>query len=72
VTVRDREFHAQPLVCAAEGSRGRPQEGRDHTAVGHMLLDAGSPVDWEAGEEPAEGILEILAEWRRLQAARRP
>ncbi|MPZ21412.1 MAG: hypothetical protein GEV06_26490 [Luteitalea sp.] len=71
VTVRDREFHAQPLVWAAEGSRGRPQDGRDYPAVGQMLLDAGSPVDWEAGDEPAEEILEILAEWRRLHAARR-
>jgi hypothetical protein len=30
------------------------------------LLEAGSPVQWEQpGEEPAEGILEIVAGWQR-------
>jgi ankyrin repeat protein len=71
VTIRDREFHAQPLVWAAEASRGERADGRDYLAVGQLLLDAGSPVDWEVGDEPAEGILEILAEWRRLQFERR-
>lgn len=65
VTIRDREFHAQPLVWAAEGSRGARGDGRDHAAVARLLLDAGSPVEWEAGDEPAEGLLEIVAEWRR-------
>lgn len=65
VTVRDREFHGQPLVWAAEGSRGAHGGGRDHAAVARLLLDAGSPSDWEAGDEPAEGILEVLAEWNR-------
>jgi ankyrin repeat protein len=65
VAVRDREFHAQPLVWAAEGSRSQHREGRDHAAVGRLLLDAGSPVDWEQGEEPSESILEVLREWRQ-------
>jgi hypothetical protein len=31
-----------------------------------LLLDAGSPVEWKAPEpEPAEGIDEIVAAWRR-------
>jgi ankyrin repeat protein len=64
VTVRDREFKAPPLVWAAEGSRGR-REGRDHAAVGRLLLEAGSPVDWTHGEEPSEGILDIMDAWRR-------
>jgi len=64
VHVRDREFKGQPLVWAAEGSR-QGREGRDFAAVGKLLLDAGSPVEWETGAEPAEGILEILAAWRR-------
>jgi len=64
VHVRDREFKGQPLVWAAEGSR-QGREGRDFAAVGHLLLDAGSPVAWETGAEPAEGILEIVAAWRR-------
>jgi len=64
VHVRDREFKGQPLVWAAEGSR-QGREGRDFAAVGKLLLDAGSPVEWETGAEPAEGILEILASWRR-------
>jgi ankyrin repeat protein len=71
VAVRDREFHAQPLVWAAEASRAPHKDGRDYVAVGQLLLDAGSPVDWETGDEPAEQILDILAEWRRLQSERR-
>jgi ankyrin repeat protein len=63
VTVQDREFHAQPLVWAAEGSR-MAREGRDHVAVGRLLLAAGSPVTWkQPGSEPAEGIYEILEGW---------
>ena len=63
VHVRDREFKGQPLIWAAEGSR-QGREGRDFAAVGKLLLDAGSPVDWETTEEPAEGIVEIVAAWR--------
>ena len=78
VSVRDREFHGQPLVWAAEGLRmhganGRDGRGddpmRDHAAVGRLLLAAGSPQDWEAGQEPAEGLADILADWRRTFAA---
>jgi len=64
VHVRDREFKGQPLIWAAEGSR-QGRDGRDFAAVGRLLLDAGSPVEWETGEEPAEGLLEIVAAWRR-------
>jgi len=64
VHVRDREFNGQPLIWAAEGSR-QGREGRDFAAVGKLLLDAGSPVEWETGAEPAEGLLEIVAAWRR-------
>ena len=65
VHVRDREFNGQPLVWAAEGSRGG-REGRDFAAVGKLLLDAGSPTDWKSPEaEPAEGINEIVAGWQR-------
>jgi len=64
VLVRDREFKGQPLIWAAEGSR-QGREGRDFAAVGKLLLEAGSPVEWETTEEPAEGILEIVAAWRR-------
>jgi len=64
VHVRDREFNGQPLVWAAEGSR-QGREGRDFPTVGKMLLDAGSPVEWQAPQpEPAEGISEIVAAWR--------
>jgi ankyrin repeat protein len=65
VSVRDREFKAQPLVWAAEGSRAA-REGRDHEAVGRLLLDAGSPTAWEAGAEPSEAILEIVTAWRGM------
>ena len=64
VHVRDREFKGQPLIWAAEGSR-QGREGRDFAGVGRLLLDAGSPIEWQTGEEPAEGILEIVAAWRR-------
>ena len=65
VHIRDREFNGQPLVWAAEGSR-QGREGRDFAAVGKLLLDAGSPVDWAAPQpEPAEGISEIVEGWRR-------
>jgi ankyrin repeat protein len=65
VSARDREFKAQPLVWAAEGSRSRKRAGRDHAAAGRLLLDAGSGVEWEQGAEPSEEIVEVLAEWRR-------
>ncbi len=65
VHARDREFHGQPLIWAAEGSRTQHREGRDFAAVGKLLLEAGSPVEWETGAEPAEGILEIVATWQR-------
>jgi ankyrin repeat protein len=64
VSVRDREFHAQPLVWAAEGSRSRSGDHRDHRQVGELLLDAGSPVDWEGLDEPSEGVLEVIRDWR--------
>ena len=63
VWVRDREFKAQPLIWAAEGSR-TSRENRDHAAVGRLLLDAGSPTEWETGAEPSEAILEIVNTWR--------
>jgi ankyrin repeat protein len=65
VHVRDREFKGQPLIWAAEGSR-QGREGRDFAAVGKLLLDAGSPVEWETTAEPAEGLLEIVEAWRRV------
>ncbi|HWW87460.1 MAG TPA: ankyrin repeat domain-containing protein, partial [Vicinamibacterales bacterium] len=66
VEVRDREFKAQPLIWAAEGSHTQRTD-RDHAAVGRLLLDAGSPVDWQQGDEPSEGIIEIVNAWRGLQ-----
>ena len=65
VAVRDREFSATPLIWAAEGSRGS-RAGRDHAAVGRLLLDAGSPVEWQTGAEPAEAIVEVVNAWRGL------
>jgi hypothetical protein len=66
VEVRDAEFKSTPLVAAAEASRWHKGEGRDHAAVGRLLLDAGSPVDWEPTAEPTEGIIEILEAWRNV------
>jgi hypothetical protein len=34
--------------------------------VGRLLLDAGSTVEWHLPtEEPAESVVEVLAEWQR-------
>jgi ankyrin repeat protein len=66
---RDREFHGQPLVWAAEGSRGHADRAREYEEVGRLLMDAGSPLDWQLPtDEPAEGVTEILAEWQRRHA----
>ncbi|MBW8768637.1 MAG: ankyrin repeat domain-containing protein [Gemmatimonadetes bacterium] len=66
---RDREFHGQPLVWAAEGSRSHGDRAREYEEVGHLLMDAGSPIDWQLpSDEPAEGVSEILAEWQRRHA----
>lgn len=65
VEARDREFHGQPLIWAAEGSRSQHGQGHDFAAVGKLLLEAGSPVEWAPGDEPAEEILEIVAAWQR-------
>jgi ankyrin repeat protein len=70
VDTRDREFHAQPLVWAAEGTQSHDATGRDYPAVGRLLLDAGSSVEWEAGAEPSESILDVIEEWRRAASAR--
>lgn len=65
VHVRDREFNGPPLIWAAEGSR-QGREGRDFAAVGRLLLEAGSPVEWQMPQpEPAEGIAEIVDTWAR-------
>ncbi len=65
VTARDTEFRGQPLVWAAEGLRMHGDSARNHTGVGKLLIEAGSPTDWEAGAEPAEGLRDILDAWRR-------
>jgi ankyrin repeat protein len=67
VSVRDREFHGQPLVWAADGFRTHGSDHRDHARVARLLLDAGSPVDWEQGAEPSEEIVDIIREWRQSQ-----
>lgn len=65
VAAQDREFHGTPLVWAADGARTN-REGRDHEAVGKLLLAAGSPVDWPGSDEPSDTLGEILAAWRGL------
>ena len=64
VSARDREFHGQPLVWAADGFRSHAPDHRDYGQVARLLLDAGSPVEWETGEEPAQEIVEIIDSWR--------
>ena len=67
VSARDREFHGQPLVWAADGFRSRAPDHRDYARVARLLLDAGSPVEWQTGEEPAAEIVEIIQSWRAGQ-----
>ncbi len=62
--LRDREFQGQPLVWAAEGYRSHPERG-DYPMIARLLVDAGSPLGWGAGDEPAEGVMDILRRWRR-------
>ena len=52
-------------AAAMEGSR-TSRTDRDHAAVGQLLLDAGSPVDWQQGDEPSEAIVDIVNAWRGL------
>jgi ankyrin repeat protein len=68
--IRDREFHAQPLVWGAEGARSHAGEETGYALVGRLLLQAGSPTEWQPGEEPADGILEIIDQWRRARPER--
>jgi hypothetical protein len=68
VAVRDREFKAQPLIWAAEGSLSHRLPHRDHAGVGRLLLDAGSPLEWQQGEEPSEAIVEVVNAWRGSSA----
>lgn len=70
--VRDREFDGTPLVWAAEGARSHHDEMAEYATIGRLLLDAGSPVEWRPGEEPAEGLLEILEGWLRARMGRQP
>jgi ankyrin repeat protein len=63
---RDREFNGQPLVWAAEGARAHGDRAAEYAEVGRLLLEAGSPVEWQqSGDEPAERIVETIAEWQR-------
>lgn len=68
VTVRDREFNAQPLVWAAEGSSFTDRDDRNHAEVARLLIEAGSPLEWEPGDGPPESLAEVLNEWRRMHA----
>ena len=64
VAARDSEFHGTPLVWAADGQRSHRSNGHDFAAVARLLLDAGSPTEWDPGAEPSEEIVDIIREWR--------
>lgn len=70
--VRDREFDGTPLVWAAEGARSHGGDDADHVKVGRLLLDAGATTEWHAGDEPADGLVEILDAWSRMRPERQP
>ena len=53
-------------MWAAEGSRSHGDRASDYAEVGRLLLRAGSTTAWQLPtDEPAEGVVEILAEWKR-------
>ncbi len=70
LTALDKEFKAQPLIWAAEGSRvyAGATDDRDHPAVARLLLAAGSPTTWEKNDAPPGPIMEILADWTEASA----
>lgn len=70
--VRDREFDGTPLVWAAEGARSHGGDHAAHAKVGRLLLDAGATTEWRAGEEPADGLVEILDSWSHMRPERQP
>lgn len=68
---RDREFNAPPLVWAAEGARTHAGHETEYARVGRLLLEAGSQPEWHSDKGgPAEGVREIIEEWRRARPER--
>jgi ankyrin repeat protein len=65
VAARDSEFHGTPLVWAADGQRSHGSNGHDFAAAARLLLEAGSPTEWDPGAEPSEEIVDIIGEWSR-------
>ena len=50
--------------CDSAARTHRDRTGA-YAEVGRVLLDAGSPAEWTPGDEPADDLVEILADWRR-------
>jgi hypothetical protein len=51
------------------GGGPHADRAKEYEEVGRLLLDAGSPVDWQLPtDEPAEGVTEVLVEWQRRRA----
>jgi len=63
VRALDRMFAAPPLVWAVEG-RGHAGPGADHVAVARLLIEAGSPLEWQPpeGAPNQERTIEALSE----------
>ncbi len=67
----DGMFAAAPLVWAVEGRRSNAQPGSDHVSVARVLIDAGSPLDWDppkgapGPERTLDGLRELRADVRR-------
>jgi ankyrin repeat protein len=70
-SARDAEFRGTPLVWAADGQRTHAGgSGHNFAECARLLLDAGSPTEWEPGGEPSEEIVDTIREWRRTRDAR--
>jgi ankyrin repeat protein len=69
---RDREFNAPPLIWAADGARTRTGKDDEYGRVGRLLLEvAPQAAEWQSGQEPADGIIEVLDTWRRARGEKR-
>ncbi|HEY7887159.1 MAG TPA: ankyrin repeat domain-containing protein [Steroidobacteraceae bacterium] len=67
---RDREFHAPPLVWAAEGARSHAGDEDEYARVGRLLLDTGPLPEWHSDQGPADAIIEMIDKWRRTRVER--
>jgi ankyrin repeat protein len=66
VAVRDPTYGGTPLGWCCHGSRNSGRAGADHAAVARLLVEAGSPIDWDPSElDVPEGVREAIRQGTR-------